>query len=372
MARKASLLLALSAVGSVAVGGAWSARAPVSKGPPPCREAALVSLGTGKVLRRFSARISAVGPGYKTGPLLPGTDAVSDGRGGWFLAGHGLERLRGDGRLDPSWRAQVPPQQWALLGRVARVGDRLYVSGQTRVMAFDASSGAPLWTSAEIGLGPDRRNGIAALAATRTTVYIGGAFSRVGSARRSHVAAFNAITGHLLPWRAPPVTFSEASFPVVSTIAVSRARLYIGGSFAEVGGVARTDGVAAVRRSDGGLTPFAPRSRIWNLSTIVASGRRVLIGGPEGGGVFDSGTGARSPGFAALAHAGAITVHGSTAYLGGNMRTSIGAHELLATDLRTGKPKPWFPNIARYVSVGTIALSAGKAFVGGQFCSTLG
>jgi outer membrane protein assembly factor BamB len=370
MAKKAPSLLARAAVGVVAAGGGWSGYTPTYKGPPPCREAALVSLRTGAVLQRFSTHTTAMEPGYTTGPLLPGANAVPDGRGGWFVGGYGLERLRGDGQLDRTWHAQLPRRR-ALVGGLARVGGRLYAAGRTHVLAFDAASGAPLWTSAEIGLGSGGRNGILALAATPSTVYIGGEFRRVGSARRSQVAAFNAITGHLLPWRAPPLSSDRPSSPVVSTIAVSRARLYIGGAFLEVGGAARTDGVAALRRSDGGLMPFVPRSRIWNLSTIAVTGPLVLIGGAEGGGVFDAGTGARRPGFEPLAHAGAITVHGSTAYLGGNLRTSIGLHELLAIDLRDGHLKRWFPNLARYVSVGVIALSDGKAFVGGQFCSRL-
>jgi outer membrane protein assembly factor BamB len=365
MATKAWLLLVL--FGTVAVGGAWPARPAFSTGPPPCREGALVSLETGKVLRRFSARSSA--PGYTRGPLIPGGSAVSDGRGGWFVAGVGLERLRGDGRLDHTWHAQVP-RSLGLLRQVTRVGDRLYVAGRRHVMAIDAVSGAPFWTSAEVGLARSGGSAIMALAATPSTVYIGGAFSRVGTERRSQLAAFNAITGRLLPWQAPRLTLYAGSFPVVATMAVTKARVYLGGGFTKIGGAPRRSGVAAVRRSDGRLTSFFPREGIGDLLALAVVGRQLLISADRGG-VFDTRTGARLHVRAPLSSASTIALRGSTAYFGGTIRNSVGGHNLLAMDLRTGKLEPWFPQLAPFVSVGTIALSGDRAFVGGEFCAHL-
>jgi hypothetical protein len=210
------------------------------------------------------------------------------------------------------------------------------------------------------------------MAAKPGPVYIGGYPAQVGETRRQRLAALDARTGRLLPWQAPPLGYYRGSFPVVSEIAVTSTRLYFGGSFLSVGRARRPDGVAAVTLRDGSLTTLAPRSTLWNLSTLVVAGRRVLIGGPEGGGVFDARTGARRPGMEPLPFASTITVHGTTAYLGGDLRTPIGGHNLLAIDLRSGKLTRWAPNLARHVSVGSIAISGDRAFVSGQFCSTLG
>jgi outer membrane protein assembly factor BamB len=345
---RVGLLLLLA----VALGAAWpSTRA--SKAPP-CRTGALVSLGTGKVLQRYSA----VG------------GAVPDGRGGWFVVRGGTEirRLCHDGSLREGWRSR--PTGRRAIADLLRVGGKLYVDDGYRVHGLSARTGSSLWTSQR----PHRslQVGILAMGATPGAVYIGGYLTHVGETRRQRLAALDARKGRLLPWQAPPLGYYRGSFPVVSALAVSSARLYLGGSFLSIGGVRRPDGVAAVRLRDGRLTTFAPRSTLWNLSTLVVAGSRVLIGGPEGGGVFDARTGARRPGMEPLPFASAITVHGTTAYLGGDLRTSIGGHNLLAIDLRSGKLKRWTPNLARYVSVGSIAISGDRAFVSGQFCSTLG
>src|SRR4051812_7066216 len=114
-------------LGAVAIGLGWSGDKPSSKGPPPCREAAFVSARSGKVLRRFSARTSAVDlRGYDTGPLLPGGAATPDGHGGWFVAGYGIRRLRNDGRLLNGWHER--PRLGRVVSGLTRVDDRLYVT----------------------------------------------------------------------------------------------------------------------------------------------------------------------------------------------------------------------------------------------------
>jgi hypothetical protein len=66
----------------------------------------------------------------------------------------------------------------------------------------------------------------------------------------------------------------------------------------------------------------------------------------------------------------AITVHGSTAFLGGDSRTTFGGtFNLIAIDLHTGRFKRWFPKIAEFENVAKIAISGDRAFVGGQFCN---
>src|ERR1043166_8516382 len=138
-------------LGAVAIGLGWSGDKPSSKGAPPCREAALVSARTGKVLRRFSARTSAVDlRGYDTGPLLPGGDATPDGHGGWFVAGYGVRRLRNDGRLVKGWHGH--PTSSRVLGGLTRVGERLYATDGYYVYACSAKSGERLWRSRKLAV----------------------------------------------------------------------------------------------------------------------------------------------------------------------------------------------------------------------------
>jgi hypothetical protein len=348
-------------LGAVVIGLGWSNAHPSSKGPPPCREAAFVSAKTGKVLSKFSTKDSSVGPGYDMGPLLPGSDAIPDGRGAWFVAGYGIARMRNDGRLVKSWQAQLSARR--RYSRLTLVGEKLYVMDSSHVYALSARTGVLFWRSPGI----DR---LAAVAVSPTAVYVGGYFHRVGDVPRSELAALDARTGRLLPWRGPRLGYYKGSSPVVSGLAVSGTRLYLFGSFLRIGGVAQSS-VAALRLRDGKLAAFRPKSAISNVAALAVSGRRVLIGGPEGGGMFDARTSARLPGSRTVQRASAFFVHGSTVYLGGGGKATIEPYNLAAVDLRTGALKTWFPKIAPVVwSAAVMGVVRGKVFVGGQFCSS--
>lgn len=94
---------------------------------------------------------------------------------------------------------------------------------------------------------------------------------------------------------------------------------------------------------------------------LAIAGHLVLLGGEEGGGVFHSRTSRPVRGYAfdEVHAAVVITVHGSTAFLGGDSRTNFGGgFNLIAIDLHAARFKRWFPKIAEYENVGTIAVSA--------------
>jgi outer membrane protein assembly factor BamB len=301
---------------------------------------------------------------------LPGTYAVADGRGGWFVAGTGgVVRLRGGGRIDRAWRADLPRPLLPLWG-LARSGGRLFATDRFRVIALDATSGARLWVSRRVDAGQyGYRYGIMALAPSPTAVFVGGQFARLGPARRTALAAVDARTGRVLSWRPPALRFPGAP-AYVTALAVSGSRLYVGGVFDRVGRAARP-GIAAVDFPTGHLLPFAPGS-IDRVAAIVPSRRTVFIGGTFSGGAFDATTGRPRPWSSHVSGAGALALDRSTLFLGGDLRSSIGTHNLRALDPLTGKPRRWAPNLARYASVGTLAPSGGKVFVGGSFCSSVG
>jgi hypothetical protein len=358
-------LAAFLALGAAAVA---AGTAPAPHAASSCYDGAIVSLGTGATLHRYHARDGGLirSNSARTVPL-PGEDAVSDGRGGWYVAGAGLAHLLGNGRLDTAWHSRL--KRHLRLWTLARARDRLFVSDGSRVYAVGARDGKRLWTSAAIGGGSMAR--IYALVATPTTVYVGGAFKRFGSAQRGQLAALSGSSGRVLAWHAPVLEpYTPTTSRSITTLALGRERLYFAGSFSGVGGASRDGGVAALRLRDGRLTSFAPPAgTVGTLAIAVAHGN-VLIGGGDSSGIFDAKTGK-------LRHhssfiGAAIAIRGWTAYTGGNFRDDIGLHNLLAVDVRTGDNRKWFPNIAHEVGVAKIALSGGKAFVGGQFCATLG
>jgi outer membrane protein assembly factor BamB len=321
-----------------------------------CHSAALVSLRSGKVLKQLTRRVEQG---------VRGSDAIADGHGGWYVAGVGLVHVRSDARRDASWRSRLSTSR-TVLG-LTRVGDRLFVTDGYRVFAVSERTGRQLWSSARIHRGP--QIGVLELAATKAKVFVAGYLTEVGSERRNALAALDARTGRLLPWHHPPIVNYRGSSAVVAKLAVGAGRLYFGGGFIRLGSARRLGGVAAVTTRDGKPRPFAPYA--YNLSSLVAAGSRVLIGGPEGGGVFDGATGKRVSKQSPLDRAAAIALRGTTAYFGGDFRTTVGGDNLLAIDLRTGKLRNWFPRLANEVSVGVLAPSGDKLFVGGQFCASL-
>jgi PQQ-like domain len=341
------------AVVVLAAGGASAGTA----GSAACHSAALVSLRSGKVLKQLTRRLEQG---------VRGSDAVGDGLGGWYVAGLGLAHVRSDARRDPSWRPGLSTRR-AVFG-LTHAGGRLFVTDGYRVFAVSEQTGRQLWSSERIHRGP--QIGVLAVAATASKVFVGGYLTEVGSERRNALAALDARTGRLLPWRHPPIGNYRGSPAVVAKLAVGAGRLYFGGGFIRVGGARRLGGVAAVTIRDGTPTPFAPYA--FNLSSLVTAGRLVLIGGPEGGGVFDGASGKRVSRRTPLDRASAIAVRGTHAYFGGDFRTTVGGDNLLAIDLRTDKLRNWFPRLANEVSVGVLAPSGEKLFVGGELCSSLG
>jgi hypothetical protein len=319
---------------------------------PNCREGAIVSAETGKVLERFSA------PGGFS------QDVVADGNGGWFVAGPGLSHLLPNGRADPAWRSGVRGR--LAFGTLQLAGGRLFVSDWFHVIALDPRTGARLWISPEV-----RSGRIGAVAASRSVVYVGGQFKRVGRAQRRDLAALDARTGRVLPWRAPSFTYPNSD-GYVTILALAPQRLYVGGWFTSVGGKPRESGVASLRPDTGEVTSFRPRFSADDVGSIAPAGRVVFVGGTFGGGAFDALSGRRLQGFNRVTGASAITVADSIAYLGGDLRSSIGGGNLFAIDTHTGNDRPWHPTLANYVSVGRIAPSGSRVYVGGSFCRSIG
>ena len=79
-----------------------------------------------------------------------------------------------------------------------------------------------------------------ALSRSKTVLYVGGNFTKVGDATRNNFAAFTVSTGNLRP-TAPSVNGA------VNAIAVTDKSIHLGGNLNTVNGVSRTR-LAATRR----------------------------------------------------------------------------------------------------------------------------
>jgi hypothetical protein len=121
-------------------------------------------------------------------------------------------------------------------------------------------------------------DGAVAVSPSGTVVYVGGNFTKVDGAPRTHIAAFNAVTGALLPWN-PGVSGK------VSSIATQGDNVYVGGTFGHVAGADRVN-LADISASTAkaltwaiGTTPQPSTDLSVHTLAVTADGTKVVVGG---------------------------------------------------------------------------------------------
>jgi hypothetical protein len=115
------------------------------------------------------------------------------------------------------------------------------------------------------------------LALQNGRLLVGGSFLGLGGAKRTGLAAFDARTGALLPWR-PRVAMQPGV--EVDALAHSGNTIYLAGDFTRVSGKPR-QGLAAVSAlGRGKLLPWNPRVRHPEFTTLAVAGGRVFASGP--------------------------------------------------------------------------------------------
>jgi hypothetical protein len=129
-----------------------------------------------------------------------------------------------------------------------------------------------------------------------TRVYVGGSFTTVDGVARNRLAAFDTATGNLV------TSFYPRPYAQVTAIAATNTAVYYGGTFTSVGGTARMR-LAAADAATGALLSWAPTADNGQVKSMVLApdNSRVIIGGQF------------------------TTLNGSAAYGMGSVSTSTGA-----------------------------------------------
>lgn len=299
----------------------------------------LVSTTTGKVDKSFPDVSNNPDGGFANA-----SSVVSDGHGGWFIAGRfacvgrvrvpGIAHLHPGGSLDTSWRAQLP-RGTAGAGELARWGDTLYVLGGTSandewVGAFGVRTGNRRWPVTKL-------EGIGGMAVGRTSVYLGTlANSRIaGVLTHRKLVALNRKTGALLHWRAAlPRRVTR-----VGPLAITGRRLFVSAQ-------TRTAfPVLAVDAPSGRLTSWrAPQLKGW--VGLVTHGL-VFVSNPDEELVASARTGHAVDIFGNAYCEPSLAVSGDTLYANvgqdGPSQVQGQTRTLAAINLRTRKVTPWAP-----------------------------
>ena len=330
---------------------------------------------------------------------------IGDGAGGWYIGGDftavdGLPRsalahILADGSV-ADWNPSVtgspeqtyPPWVWALALR----GGRLYVGG-----GFKAIGGLPrrnigcvdARTGAVLDWDPGTHAGggyVLAFAVHDSTLFVGGQFTSIGGQARSYLAALNATTGVVLPWKA------DAN-DLVFTLLVRGDTLYAGGSFWGIAGQSRNL-LAALDANTGAVLPFdahatgvyldyMPQPAVEALAiagnTLFVAGDFTEIGGAPRAAVaaVDATTGTATPWSPAQLgpqYAGyppplctSIAVGQGLVYLGGGFDTvgGVSRQHVAAFDTATAALADWDPK--PNAAVWALAVASGAVYVGGDF-----
>ena len=236
-----------------------------------------------------------------------------------------------DGRTGRNvrWKSRNLP---GYLGGVAISGGRFLAPSNAGVIGGHPRHGLAAFDPRTRRMTPwaPRLSGtVLALAASDTTLYVGGCFRRVNGQARHSLAAFDLRTGRLLPW-------SPNADACVDHLVLSGATAYLSGAEVTTVDGATRRSAAAVDASTGALRPWDPHVS----SSLPYSNPEVL----------------------------SLAASGATIYVGGQF-TNIGGADrrnLAAVDAVTGVATAWDPSVDGD-DVFAVEPGPGAVFVSGDF-----
>jgi hypothetical protein len=293
---------------------------------------------------------------------------AGDNLGGWYLGGSfvdvggpGLSRLvhvLPSGAVDTLFRPQVDGDVYAL----ALAQSSLYVAGSYQhiggqaipaLARVDAASGTadPLWHPLQGVPGP--ADPFSTLVIHGNTLYLMGMFDSPAILPRRYLAAFDLVSGVLLPWN-PNANGS------VFDLVVSGSTVYVGGNFSSIGGQPRNR-IAALDLNSGSALPLNPNanSTVFCIglsgTTLYAGGLFTALGGQARGrgGAVDTGSGALLPWNPAIAGLNEheiddLLIRNGTVYVGGKFAGAGGQTRwnLAQLDGLSGAATSWRVDVA--------------------------
>lgn len=199
-----------------------------------------------------------------------------------------LARLNADGSLDAAWDPNVGGGAGSFAEVSALVLDGsggVFVGGFFATVGGQSRNGLAKISTTGSGAvdatwNPGANNNVWSLALEGSNLYVAGTFTAIGGQSRSNLARVSAVGTGLLD-----TTWSPAADSSVSTLALDGAgSIYVGGSFANIGGQARAN-IAKLSTSGSGAADLA-----WNPGASSGVSALALDGGGSlfAGGYFST------------------------------------------------------------------------------------
>ncbi len=318
----------------------------------------------------INAKTGVIKANYPEKSCIPNA-AVGDGRRGWFLGGYSASgpcvvRLDRDGYIDKTFTISPKLKDYRYPGLMIRAENTLIIGGEWGVAAFNERSGRRLWLKGTDG----QVNG---LAFGLNTLYVSGAFKRIGGIDRRCLTAIKPRTGEITTWKVNIATNG------LGPIAYGRGRIYIGSGAYRIDGQKRRYGLGAVNAKTGKLVKWTPRPRPGDGAvgeTLVVSHGQVIVGGREAFGSFSAATGQALDWTDRLkGTASRLSLSQDVLYLGaGEVHAGFfdrvdekRVNNLAAVNLRNKRFLDWRPIIAECVNVTAISASGDQVLVSGEF-----
>jgi len=246
------------------------------------------SIGGNPQPRRYFAALDTINgevtewnPGANSGATVLRLGGDTLYAGGYFtqIGGQPRNYLAAIDATTGEVTAWNPNASWPVLA-MARSGSTIYVGGlfnriggqgRRGIAAVDATTGALTpWNP-----GTDNST-VDALLVSGNTIYVGGGFGQIGGQPRRSLAALDVASGTATAWH-PTLTNWDVVYPRIRALALRDSVLYVGGSFASIGGQPRIC-LGAVDTSTGLPTDWDPGTDglVWSLA---ADGNTVYAGG---------------------------------------------------------------------------------------------
>lgn len=311
--------------------------------------------------------------------------AVTDVQGNSYPASNLAVFVASTGAFDRTWRGSTNGAVWAL----AASGSTLYVGGdfsavdgtaRSRLAAVDTSTGA-----LSSGWVPRADRRVEALAASGGHVYVGGNFTKVhdrgGWHARPYAARLDPSTGAVdAAWVPTPSARVRALLA-----SADGSHVYLGGDFTTVSGSRSANKVASIRTTDGSVDAGF-RVNANNAGTLgpvydLATDGSVLtmaVGG-QGGActAVAAGTGAAMWSKHANGNVQTTAIHNGTVYCGGHFGGAasfdgLTRYKLAAVGLSSGVTTSFAPRVNSALGVWAVRATASQLFVGGDFTKVAG